>query len=441
MTTATTLRDADLAHAFHPQTNLAAHANASPFVIARGDGIWLEDDKGARYLDAMAGLWCAGLGYSETRLAEAARRQLDALPYGHSFAGRAHEPGIRLAEELAAILPDGLSRIFFASSGSEANDTAVKLAWYHWVARGEETRTTILARRRAYHGVTIASASLTGLPMMHGGFHLPRPFVHHLTAPHHVQQALEGETEAQFTARLAAELEQTIEQLGAETIAAFIAEPVIGAGGVILPSEGYFAAIQPILRHHGILLIVDEVITGFGRLGCLWGSQHYGIRPDILTCAKMLTSGYQPLSAVCVSDEVYDPIKAESGRRGGFGHGFTYSGHPVACAVAREVLAIYAERDILGHVATVAPQFQRRLAQLGQNPRVRQARGLGLIGGLEMREGPDAARLEAAARAQGLLVRAVGGDTVALCPPLIVQESEIGLLFDRLACALAALEG
>jgi 4-aminobutyrate--pyruvate transaminase len=441
MTTATTLRDADLAHAFHPQTNLAAHANASPFVIARGDGIWLEDDKGARYLDAMAGLWCAGLGYSETRLAEAARRQLDALPYGHSFAGRAHEPGIRLAEELAAILPDGLSRIFFASSGSEANDTAVKLAWYHWVARGEETRTTILARRRAYHGVTIASASLTGLPMMHGGFHLPRPFVHHLTAPHHVQQALEGETEAQFTARLAAELEETIEQLGAETIAAFIAEPVIGAGGVILPPEGYFAAIQPILRHHGILLIVDEVITGFGRLGCLWGSQHYGIRPDILTCAKMLTSGYQPLSAVCVSDEVYDPIAAESGRRGGFGHGFTYSGHPVACAVAREVLAIYAERDILGHVATVAPQFQRRLAQLGQNPRVRQARGLGLIGGLEMREGPDAARLEAAARAQGLLVRAVGGDTVALCPPLIVQESEIGLLFDRLACALAALEG
>ncbi|MFQ3594682.1 MAG: aminotransferase [Sphingomonadaceae bacterium] len=440
MIMATSLREADLRHAFHPQTNLAAHARAGPFVIVGGEGVWLEDDAGVRHLDAMAGLWCVGLGYREPRLVEAARRQLAALPYAHSFAGRAHEPAIRLAEELAAVLPEGLGRIFFASSGSEANDTAVKLAWYHHAARGEGTRTTILARRRAYHGVTIASGSLTGLPMMHGGFHLPRPFVHHLTAPHHVQQALEGETEAQFTARLAAELDATIERLGASTIAAFIAEPVIGAGGVILPPEGYFAAIQPILRRHGILLIADEVITGFGRLGRMWGCEAEDIQPDILTCAKMLTSGYQPLSAVCVSDRVYEPIAAEAGRRGGFGHGFTYSGHPVACAVAREVLAIYAERDILGHVAAVAPHFQRRLAQLGQNPRVRQARGLGLIGGLEMREGQDAARLEAAARAQGLLVRAVGGDTVALCPPLIIEAAEIDLIFDRLARALAALE-
>jgi len=441
VTARTTPREADLAHAFHPQTNLAAHAGAGPFVIARGEGVWLEDEGGSRFLDAMAGLWCTGLGYSEPRLVEAARRQLETLPYCQSFAGRAHEPGIRLAEELAAIAPEGLTRAFFASSGSEANDTAIKLAWYHWVARGEPERTTILARRRAYHGTTIGSASLTGLPMMHGGFHLPRAFVHHLTAPHFVQQAQEGETEAQFTARLAAELEEVIGRLGPGTIAAFIAEPVIGAGGVILPPEGYFAAIQPILRRHGILLIADEVITGFGRLGTMWGSQRYAIRPDILTCAKMLTSAYQPLSAVLVSDEVYGPIAAESGARGSFGHGFTYSAHPVACAVAREVLAIYAERDILGRVNAEAPRFQRRLALLGQHPAVREARGVGLIGGLEMREPRDAARVEAAARAGGLLVRAVAGDTVALCPPLIISADEIDTLFDRLAAALACLDG
>lgn len=436
----TTLGEADRAHAFHPQTNLAVHAEAGPFVIGRGTGVWLDDIDGRRFLDGMAGLWCVGLGYGEPRLVEAARRQLELLPYAHSFAGRAHEPGIRLAEALAALLPAGLTRVFFASSGSEANDTAVKLAWYHWAARGEPERTRILARSRAYHGVTIASASLTGLPMMHGGFHLPRPFVHHLTAPHFVQQAQDGESEAQFAARLAAELEQAIDRLGASTIAAFIAEPVIGAGGVILPPEGYFAAIQPILRRHGILVIADEVITGFGRLGSLWGCDRVGLAPDILTCAKMLTSGYQPLSAVAVSEAVFAPIRAESGRRGGFGHGFTYSGHPVACAVAREVLALYAERDILGHVVAVAPQFQRRLAELGQNPRVREARGMGLIGGLEMREARDAARLEAAARAEGLLVRAVGGDTVALCPPLVIDEREIDTLFDRLASALASLD-
>ncbi|MFN7175253.1 MAG: aminotransferase [Thermaurantiacus sp.] len=438
--TATTLREADLAHAFHPQTNLASHAEAGPFVIARGEGVFVEDEGGARFLDGMAGLWCTGLGYSEPRLVEAARRQLETLPYCQSFAGRAHAPGIRLGEELAAIAPEGLTRAFFASSGSEANDTAIKLAWYYWVARGAPERTTILARKRAYHGVTIASASLTGLPMMHGGFHLPRPFAQHLTAPHAVQQAQAGETEAQFTARLAAELEETIDRLGAGSIAAFIAEPVIGAGGVILPPHGYFEAIQPILRHYGILLIVDEVITGLGRLGTMWGSQHYGIRPDILTCAKMLTSAYQPLSAVLVTDDVYAAVAGESGRRGSFGHGFTYSAHPVACAVAREVLAIYAERNILGHVQKVGPRFQRRLALLGQHPLIREARGLGLIGGLEMRDPKDAPRLEAAARAHGLLVRAVGGDTVAICPPLVITEPEADALFDRLQAALASLD-
>jgi len=437
--TKTTLSEADLRHAFHPQTNLAAHGASGPFVVERGAGVWLWDADGRRYLDGMAGLWCTGLGYSEPRLVEAARCQLEHLPYCPSFAGRAHAPGIRLAEELAALAPEGLTRVFFANSGSEANDTAIKLAWYYWAAEGAPERTRVLARRRAYHGVTIASASLTGLPMMHGGFNLPQPFAVHLTAPHAAREAQDGETEEAFAARLAAELEETIARLGPQTIAAFIAEPVIGAGGVIPPPRGYFEAIQPILRRHDILFIADEVITGLGRLGTMWGCARFDIRPDILTCAKMLTSAYQPLSAVLVTERIYAAVAAESGRRGSFGHGFTYSGHPVACAVAREVLAIYRERDILGHVNRMAPLFQHRLARLGQSPLVREARGLGLVGGLEMQDPADAARLEAAARAEGLLLRAVGGDTVAFCPPLVITEAEIEELFDRAGRALARL--
>lgn len=436
----TSLAEADLAHFFHPQTNLATHAATGPLVIDRGAGVFLWDDAGRRYLDAMAGLWCVGLGYSEPRLVEAARRQMERLPYVQSFGSRAHEPGIRLAERLAALAPRGLSRTFFACSGSEANDTAIKLAWYLWNARGEPKRKRILARKRAYHGVTQASASLTGLPLIHAGFNLPLPFAHHLTAPHFVQQGWPHESEEEFSSRLARELEDTIHTLGADTIAAFIAEPVMGAGGVILPPKGYFEAIQPILRRHGILFIADEVITGFGRLGSLWGSDVLGLTPDILTCAKMLTSAYQPLSAVLLKEDLYQEIAAQSGLNGGFGHGFTWSAHPVAAAVALEVLDIYQERDILGHVGRVAPQFQRRLALLGQHARVREARGIGLIGGIEMREGADALRLQTAAQREGLFIRALGGDTVALCPPLIISEEEVDDLFGRLTQALRSMD-
>ncbi|MCS6987621.1 MAG: aminotransferase [Sphingomonadaceae bacterium] len=433
------LRQADLAHVFHPQTDLARHAEVGPFLIERAQGVWVWDAEGRRYLDAMAGLWCVGLGYSEPRLVEAARRQLERLPFCQSFGGRAHAPAIRLAERLAALAPPGLTRVFFASSGSEANDTAIKLAWYLWNARGAPQRKRILARRRSYHGVTVASGSLTGLPLLHGGFDLPQPFVHHLTAPHAAQQAAPGESEEAFAARLVRELEEAIATLGADTIAAFVAEPVIGAGGVIVPPAGYFPAVQEVLRRHGILFVVDEVITGFWRTGPVWGAEAFGIEPDLLVCAKQLTSGYQPLSAVLVREDLYREIATESGRRGSFAHGFTWSGHPVACAVGLEALNLYAERDIARHVARIAPEFQRRLRQAGEHPRVREARGLGLLGGLEMREPADAARLEAAARARGLIVRAVGGDTVALCPPLVIEGAELDALFDRLTLALGDL--
>ncbi|QMW22148.1 aminotransferase [Sandaracinobacteroides saxicola] len=432
------LRAADLAHSFHPQTNLALHASVGPLTIARGEGVWLETDDGRRLLDGMAGLWCVGLGYSERRLVAAATRQLETLPYQQSFGHRAHEPGIRLAADLAAIAPAGLTRAFFATSGSEAVDSAVKLAWYFWNARSEPGRKRILARRRAYHGVTVAAGSLTGLPGIHGGFDLPRPFAIHLTAPHAAQQARPGESEAAFTARLADELEAVIAAEGAETIAAMIAEPLIGAGGVILPPAGYFAAIQPILRRHGILLIADEVITGFGRTGRMWGCETFDMVPDMLVCAKQLTSGYQPLSALMVSEAIYATVAEESGRRGSFGHGFTYGGHPVACAVARETLALYRERDIVGAAAAKAPRFQRRLAALNQVPGVREARGIGLIGGVEMADAADAARVQAAALWEGLIVRAVV-DTVAICPPLVIGDAEIDLLFDRLEAALRSV--
>lgn len=434
-----TLAQADLAHFLHPQTNLAAHAARGPHVIARGEGVWVWDDAGRRFLDGMAGLWCVGLGYSEPRLVAAATRQMAALPYHQSFAGRGHEPGIRLAEELVATAPPGLSHAFFASSGSEANDSAVKMAWYYWASVGEPERRILLARRRAYHGVTIATASLTGLPMMHGGFALPQPWVHHLTAPHFVQQGREGESEEAFTGRLADELDETIARLGPKRIAAFIAEPVIGAGGVIRPPRGYFAAVQPILKRHGILFIADEVITGLGRLGTMWGSQAYALAPDLLTCAKMLTSAYVPLSAVLVTPDVHAAIAQESGRRGGFGHGFTYSAHPVAAAVARETLAIYREEGIVARVAALAPRFQSRLARAGQHPLVREARGEGLIGGLEMRVATDAARLAAACEGEGLFLRAVGGDTVAICPPLVITEDDLDELFARLTRVLSSL--
>jgi len=434
----TTLRDADLAHAFHPQTNLAAHADTGPLVIARGEGIRVWDDQGREYIEGLAGLWCAGLGFSEPRLVEAARNQMAQLPYYHSFGGRAHAPGIRLAEELARIAPEGLTRVFFASSGSEANDSAIKIAWYYWNARGEPGRKKLIARRMAYHGVTIGSGSLTGLGHIHGGFDLPQPYVVHVRAPHHAKEARAGETEEAFSRRLADELEAAIQAEGPETVAAFVAEPLIGAGGVIVPPAGYFEAIQPVLRRHGILFIVDEVITGFGRTGRMWGSETYGLAPDILTGAKQLTSAYAPLSAVIVREDVYDAIREEAGRRGIFGHGFTYSGHPVACAVALETLAIYRERRLVEHAAAVAPRFQHRLRRLGQHPAVLETRGVGLIGGVEFKAAGAAQRLAVAAQARGLFVRPIL-NTVALCPPLIIEAAEIEELFDRLDAAFADL--
>ena len=438
----------DVATLLHPYTNLRAHEQAGPLVITGGDGIYVTDEGGNRYIEGLAGLWCASLGFSERRLAEAATAQLNRLPFYHLFGGKSHDRAIELAEQLLALAPVPMARVFFANSGSEAVDTAIKLVWYVNNARGRPRKKKIIGRQKGYHGVTIASASLTALPNNQRSFDLPLPGFLVTDCPHHYRFADPGESEEQFATRLAANLEALILREGPETIAAFIAEPVQGAGGVIVPPPGYFEKVQAVLKRHDVLLIADEVITGFCRTGALFGSETFGLKPDIMTMAKALTSGYQPLSAVMIAPHLYDAIADESARIGTFGHGFTYSAHPVPAAVALETLRIYQERDILGHVRAMTPLLQQGLRRFAEHPLVGEVRGVGLIAGIELvadratkapfeppgRAGALAMR---EAQARGLILRALG-DTLAICPPLIIQPAEIAALLERLGGALDA---
>jgi len=447
MSTQSALAQSDKQYSLHPYTPLKANRENGPFVISRGDGVYVHDDSGKRYLEGMAGLWCTSLGFSEQRLIDAATQQMQALPYSHLFAHRSTPPAIELAEKLVQMAPDGIERAFFTNSGSEAVDTAIKFAWYYHEARGKPTKKTMIARHRAYHGVTIAAGSLTGLPYAHDGFGLPAIRVEHLTTPHAYREAKPGENDDTFATRLADELEATIQRLGADTIAAFIAEPVMGAGGVLLPPEGYFERVQAVLKRHDILFIADEVICGFARTGNWWGSDTYGIQPDIVTSAKQLSSAYLPIGATLVSGDVYDALEEQSTRLGTFGTGFTYGGHPVAAAVALETLNIYQSDGILEHVKTNSPHFLERVQALQNHPLVGQARGVGLIGAIELvadkeqktpfpAEHKIAAAVAAAAKEHGVIVRPVPGDTVAFCPPLIIEEEEIDELFDAVTEAL-----
>ena len=440
------LHASDIAHSMHPYTNMRLHEDQGPMVIARGAGIHVYDSEGKEYIEGLAGLWSVAVGFSEPRLRAAAMAQMDALPYYHSFAHKANEPSIRLAEKLAEMTPEGFNRVFFVNSGSEANDTMVKMVWYLNNALGRPQKKKFLARKKGYHGITVASGSLTGLVGNHRDFDLPAIPVTHLTCPHFWREGLPGETEAAFTARLLRELEDTIAAEGAETIAAFIGEPCMGAGGVITPPEGYWPGVEAICRKNDILLVSDEVINGFGRLGTPWGCQRYGFTPDIMVSSKQLTSSYMPLAAVIVQDHVYDAIADHTARLGGFGHGYTATGHPVACAVGLENLRIIEERDLMGNAARLAPLFQERLRSFADHPLVGEARGTGLIGGLELvadkasktsfaPAGSMALRVMRAAQAGGLICRNIY-ETVALCPPLIVTEADIETIFARLGQAL-----
>jgi 4-aminobutyrate--pyruvate transaminase len=438
----------DVQSVLHPYTNLVKFRDSGPLIIERGQGVRVYDETGKDYIEAMAGLWCTALGWGENELAETAAEQMKKLAFGHLFGGRSHEPAIALAEKLKELSPFPVGKVFFANSGSEANDTQIKLYWYAANARGETKKKKIISRTKAYHGVTLAAASLTGLANNHKSFDLPFDFAKFADCPHYYRGAEPGESELQFSARLAANLEALIGREGPDTIAAMIAEPVMGAGGVILPPEGYFDAITKVLAKHGIPLIADEVITGFGRTGNWFGCATYGFEPDSMSIAKALSSAYLPISAVLLSPELSDIVEQESGRIGTFGHGFTYTGHPVAAAVALKTIEIYQRRDIVGHVRHVAPAFQERLKALAEHPLVGEAAGVGLIGAVELvadkaaKKNFDPARQAGATLAnfcqdEGLIVRALLGDRVALCPPLVITEAEIGELFDRLERALA----
>ncbi len=436
------LAQADIATSLHPYTNARRHEEKGPLVISRGKGIHVYDEHGKEYIEALAGLWSVAVGFDEPRLVEAAHKQMQALPYYHSFAHKAHEPSIRLAEKLVEMTPQGLDRVFFTSSGSEANDTVVKMAWYMNNALGRPEKKKFLARIKGYHGITVASGSLTGLPYNHMDFDLPAIPVHHLICPHHYRFGHEGESEAEFTQRLLAEAEEVILREGPETIAGFIGEPLLAAGGVMPPPAGYWKGIEALCRKHDILLIADEVINGFGRLGSSFGAVHYGFTPDIMVLSKQLTSSYMPLAAVVFSEKVYDAIADNTGRIGTFGHGFTASGHPVATAVGLENLKIIEERDLMGNATRMGARLQEGLRQYADHPLGGEVRGAGLIAGLELvadktskRAFDPVGKVGLAAfeigHEEGMIIRNVG-DTLALCPPLIVTEGDIDEIVARM---------
>ena len=446
MTLPNSLHARDIAHVLHPYTNLSLHRTEGPLIIERGDGIHVIDDQGNRYIEALSGLFCASLGFSEQRLVEAATRQMSKLPFYHSFGHKSNQPVVELAERLLAMAPVPMSKVFFANSGSEANDTAVKLVWYYHNAIGKPEKKKIISRIKAYHGVTVATASLTGLPNNHRDFDLPIAGILHTDCPGYYRFGRPCESEEEFATRCAQSLEEMILSEGPETVGAFIAEPVMVSGGCIVPPKTYFAKIQAVLKRYDILLIADEVICGFGRTGNMFGTETFGLEPDMMTLAKQLSAAYQPISALMVNAKIFEAMVAESEKIGTFGHGYTYSGHPVAAAVALETLKIYEERDILGHVRDVAPGFQAALRRLGGHPLVGEARGVGLVGTLELvrdkatRENfppvlAVAGQAGKFAQAHGVITRGMG-DNFNLCPPLIITAGELDDLMGRVERAL-----
>jgi 4-aminobutyrate--pyruvate transaminase len=439
------MRDAEAL--LHPFTDAVALRRSGALVIERGEGVRVFDQSGRGYIDGLAGLWCCGLGFGNEELVEAAREQMAKLPYYHLFAARSHEPAVELAERIKELAPGRMARVFYQSSGSEANETQVKFAWYYNNALGRPAKKKIVSRHKAYHGVTIVSASLTGLPNSHRDFDLPIDLVKHAATPHHWRGAEPGEGEADFARRLAAELEALIEAEGPETVAAFIAEPVMGAGGVIVPPEGYFPAVAEVCRRHDVLMISDEVICGFGRTGAWFGAQALDYPANALSMAKQLTAGFLPLSAVAIDAGMAEVVEANSGKIGTLGHGFTYGGHPVACAVALKTLEIYQRIDVTARVRALAPRFAAHLDRLAGHPFVGEARHIGLMGALEL--SPDRSprgfatpgkvgpRLQAELIERGVIARAIG-DSLAFCPPMTISEAELDEMFAPIEAALDA---
>ena len=440
----------DIENLFHPATNLVVHEDKDPLILNKGEGIYVYDIQGNRYIEGLAGLWCNALGFGNESLVETAANQMQKFGYGSLFASKSHEPAIMLSEKLIEMSPYQEGKVFFGNSGSDANDTQYKLFTYLNNALGKPKKKKFLARKKGYHGITVASGSMTGIPANHKLFDLPLPNFFHTDAPHFYREQTSNETEEGFVARLANNLEELIIKEGSDSFMAMIAEPLIGAGGVLIPPKNYFPAIQTVLDKYDIPLIDDEVVCGFGRTGNCWGYETFSMRPSSITIAKALSSGYIPISAVIVPEEIFEPIKKASNEVGVFGHGYTYSGHPVACAVALRTLEIYEELNLFSHVVKITPKFQERVNKLGTFEFVGEARGIGLIAALEIVKNKDkkenfdpygkvGKQIAEICQKNGLIVRAIG-DVIAICPPLIITEEQVDEMFDILEASITEFE-
>ena len=423
----------------HPFSHIPTLEQSGPVIVDRGEGIYIYDDKGKKYLEGNSGLWNVVLGFNNQKLIEAAKRAYEKLPAYHAFFGRVAQSALDLSERIISLAPMKANRVLFANSGSEANDTVVKLLWLLAEQEGKPHRRILLSRRNAYHGMTIMTASLTGKDYVKSASGLPMYEVRHLTSPHHWREAAPGESETDFSGRLAWELEQTIRNTGPDHIAGFFAEPVLGAGGVIPPPKGYFQAIQPVLKKYGIPLIADEVICGFGRTGELWGSIKYGIEPDILVASKVITSGFFPMGAIVLSEAMTERLEKACEKYEELPTGFTTAAHPVGCAIALAAIEEIVEGGVFKNVQKVAPAFQRHLRAMGDHPMIGEARGVGLMGALEIVADKRtksafpghldvSERVSRQALANGLICRPLGA-AVVLAPPFIITEAQIGELF------------
>ncbi len=429
---------ADTRHYLHPFTDFKQLANEGARIIVRADGVYLHDSEGNQILDGMSGLWCVNVGYGRRELADAAYQQMLELPYYNSFFKSSHPPAIELATLLAQVSPPQFSRVFYTGSGSEANDTIVRMVRRYWDIKGEPSRRIIISRENAYHGSTMAGASLGGMKSMHAQGGLPIPGITHIEQPHWFENGGDLPRD-EYGLHAARRLEARIEEVGPGNVGAFIGEPIQGAGGVIIPPDTYWPEIQRICDRYGILLVADEVICGFGRLGHWFGSTAFGFRPDLMSMAKGITSGYQPLGGVMVSDKVAEVLVDQGGE---FHHGYTYSGHPVACAVAARNIRILIDEGIVERVrADTGPYLQQRWRELAAHPLVGEARGMGFIGALELvadkatrRFRPDRGATGLICRdhcfANGLVMRAVQ-DTMIIAPPLIMERSHIDELIEK----------
>lgn len=433
----------DASTILHPATNADDLARNGSRIIESGKGIYLRDGSGKQLLDAVAGLWCVNVGYGREELAEAMKKAALELSYYHTFSGMSNVPQIELAERLLEKAPNGLSKVFFGSGGSDGNDSLIKIVWYINNIRNKPQKKKIISRWQAYHGTSMATASLTGLPSFHTDFDLPMNNILHTESPDFFRYGLEGETELEFSARRAQQLEEMILTEGADTVAAFIAEPVLGAGGVVPPPQGYFEAIQKVLKRFDILFIVDEVVCGYGRLGKWFGSELYDLKPDMMTTAKALTSGYFPYSASFVSEEIWELVKEGSVKYGSFAHGYTYAGHPIGAAVAMANLDIIEKENLVDNAATVGAYFNEQLKQRFANDNfVAEVRGTGMIAAVQLvkdktsktffdKETKISAKIAAQCYENGLISRPLPSlDSMAFSPPLICTTKDIDNIVD-----------